>query len=338
MHNRQTFFTLHRLQNELHSNFVTSKTSPVWRGCNGCDGPGTFGPGYGCSIQLERHDPGGHAGARRICAMPFAVQHWVSFTQRGCTGFGLLNGSQIAVHTGNLFDSPTATGEQLALADVQIGLPCQPGKFIGLWNNYHAQATRQNLAIPLEPLYFIKAASSYCPHAHAVVSPESYVGRVVYEGELGLVIGKSCKNANTDEALAAIFGVTCVNDVTALDLISRDTSFAQWTRAKSFDTFGAFGPVIATGLDLNALTVKTLVNGRERQNYPCSDMIFSPAQIVAALSKEMTLLPGDLIACGTSLGVLPMKPGTVVEVVIDGIGTLCNTFMPGTTESNAGRN
>jgi 2-keto-4-pentenoate hydratase/2-oxohepta-3-ene-1,7-dioic acid hydratase in catechol pathway len=265
---------------------------------------------------------------------PSSPQHWVRYTRLGQAGFGLLDGDQIAVHTGDMFVSPSPTGERLALTDVQVGLPCQPQKFIGLWNNYHAQATKQNLTLPLEPLYFIKAASSYCAHGQAVLSPASYDGRVVYEGELGLVIGKTCKNADADEALAAIFGVTCVNDVTALDLISRDASFAQWTRAKSFDTFGVFGPVIARGLDLNALMVKTMVNGRERQNYPCSDMIFSPAQIVSALSREMTLHPGDLIACGTSLGVLPMKPGTVVDVVIDGIGTLRNTFMPGTGETD----
>ena len=267
-------------------------------------------------------------------SLPFSPQHWVGYTHLGHPGFGLLHGDEIRVHTGDMFDFPSPTDEKLALSDVQVGLPCNPQKFIGLWNNYHAQATKQNLTIPVEPLYFIKAASSYCAHGQAVLSPSSYDGRVVYEGELGLVIGRTCKNANADEALTAIFGVTCVNDVTALDLISRDASFAQWTRAKSFDTFGVFGPVIATGLDLNALTVKTLVNGRERQNYPCSDMIFSPAQIVSALSKEMTLHPGDLIACGTSLGVLPMKPGTVVEVAIDGIGVLRNTFMPGTGETD----
>lgn len=156
--------------------------------------------------------------------------------------------------------------------------------------------------------------------------PKNYEGRVVYEGELGLVIGRACKNVSPEDALSAIFGVTCINDVTALDLLSRDASFAQWKRAKGSDTFGVFGPVIATELD--ALVVRTLVNGRERQNFPCSDMIFSPAQIVSALSKDMTLLPGDVIACGTSLGVLPMKPGTMIEVVIDGIGSLRNTFMP----------
>ena len=256
------------------------------------------------------------------------MTQWIAYSHLGRAGFGSLDGHEIVVHTGDLFFHPQASGQRLALANVQTNLPCQPSKFIGLWNNYHAQAAKQNLAIPAEPLYFIKAASSYCAHEQAIISPTNYDGRVVYEGELGLVIGKQCKNLSLEDAQDAIFGLTCVNDVTALDLLTRDASFAQWTRAKSFDTFGVFGPVITTGLDWSALSVKTLLNGRERQNYACSDMIFSPAQIVSALSQEMTLMPGDVIACGTSLGVLPMKAVTVVEVVIDGIGTLRNTFMP----------
>jgi 2-keto-4-pentenoate hydratase/2-oxohepta-3-ene-1,7-dioic acid hydratase in catechol pathway len=250
--------------------------------------------------------------------------------QQDQTGFGLLEGELIAVCRGDMFGDFERTGQSLPLESVTTTVPCTPGKFIGLWNNYHAQATKQGLSLPAEPLYFIKAASSYCAHNQPFEAPASYEGRVVYEGELGLVIGKTCKNLSIDEAHHAIFGVTCVNDVTALDLLTRDVSFVQWTRAKSFDTFGIFGPVIATGLDLSALHVKTLVNGRERQNYPCSDMIFSPAQIVSALSKEMTLHAGDVIACGTSLGVLPVKPGTVVEVSIGGIGILRNTFAPTT--------
>ncbi len=255
---------------------------------------------------------------------------WIRYMVTGQAdeaGFGLLEGAMIAVCHGDMFGAFNRTGQSLALESVTTSLPCKPGKFIGLWNNYHAQATKQGLSLPAEPLYFIKAASSYCAHEQSFEVPTGYEGRVVYEGELGLVIGKTCKNANIDQAEHAIFGVTCVNDVTALDLLTRDSSFAQWTRAKSFDTFGIFGPVIATGLDLSGLYVKTFVNGRERQNYPCSDMIFSPAQIVSALSKEMTLYPGDVIACGTSLGVLPIKPGTVVEVSIDGIGILRNTFV-----------
>lgn len=266
------------------------------------------------------------------------MAQWLGYKYNGQAGFGLLEGDSIKVHTGNLFSNPQPTGERLALTDIQLDLPCLPSKLIGLWNNYHAQAVKQNLSLPAEPLYFIKAASSYLAHEQVITSPANYNGRVVYEGELGLVIGKQCKNSSIEEAQDAIFGLTCVNDVTALDLLNRDASFAQWTRAKSFDTFGVFGPVIATGLDWRALSVRTLINGRERQNYPCSDMIFSPAQIVSSLSQEMTLMPGDVIACGTSLGVLPMKAGTVVEVVIDGIGTLRNTFeqpLKSTSESSA---
>lgn len=255
-----------------------------------------------------------------------STTHWVRYTHQGTAGFGWLAGDQIAVCQGDLFDAPVPTGQMLPLAQVQISIPCVPSKFIALWNNYHAQASKQGLGIPAEPLWFIKAASSYLGHHQLFAAPASYDGRVVYEGELGLVIGQTCKDLSVEAAAEAIFGLTCVNDVTALDLLSRDASFAQWSRAKSFDTFGIFGPCIATGLDWQALYVRTLVNGRERQNYPCSDMIFSPAHIVASLSREMTLQPGDVIACGTSLGVLPIKPGTLVEVSIDGIGVLKNTF------------
>ena len=107
--------------------------------------------------------------------------------------------------------------------------------------------------------------------------------------------------------------------MTALDLLNRDASFTQWTPAKSFDTFGVFGPVIATGLVPESLVVRTLVNGRERQNYSCSDMIFSPRALVSRISQDMTLLPGDIIACGTSLGVGVLKPGSSVEIVILGM-------------------
>ena len=156
--------------------------------------------------------------------------------------------------------------------------------------------------------------------------PASYDGRVVYEGELGIVIGRTCTAVSEEQAREHIFGYTCVNDVTALQLINEDPAFPQWTRAKSFDTFGPFGPTVVTGLDPSALTVRTLLNGRERQSYPVSDMIFPPETLVSRISHDMTLCPGDVIACGTSVGVLPMRPGMTVEVVIDGIGTLQNTF------------
>jgi 2-keto-4-pentenoate hydratase/2-oxohepta-3-ene-1,7-dioic acid hydratase in catechol pathway len=156
--------------------------------------------------------------------------------------------------------------------------------------------------------------------------PSAYDGRVAFEGELAVVIGRQARSVSMADAPAHILGYTCTNDVTAMELIGRDPSFAQWARAKSMDGFGAFGPVIETNFDPATATLRTLVGGRERQNYPLSDMFFNPAELVSRLSTDMTLEPGDVILCGTSLGVLPMKPGTRVEVVIDGIGTLANTY------------
>jgi 2-keto-4-pentenoate hydratase/2-oxohepta-3-ene-1,7-dioic acid hydratase in catechol pathway len=212
------------------------------------------------------------------------------------------------------------------LGEARILPPCVPRKFIGLWNNYRALAEKLGQAIPGEPLYFLKATSSLLGDGGVIRVPRGYDGRMAYEGALGIVIGHRCASVDVAQAADCILGYTCVNDVTALDILNRDPSFAQWTRAKSFGTFRVFGPVIATGLDPLVLTVRTRVIGRERQNYPAADMIFSPAEIVSRLSHDMTLEPGDLIACGTSLGVLPMKEGNTVEVEIDGVGVLHNHF------------
>lgn len=254
------------------------------------------------------------------------MTQWIRFRHNGAEGFGTLEDSTIQVHTGDLFNSPEPVSERIPLDAVEVMTPVQPSKMICLWNNFRALAEKLEQAIPPEPLYFIKAPNAYLAHGQAIRKPASYDGRVVYEGELGIVIGRSCTNVEPEEAASCIFGYTCVNDVTALEILNRDASFAQWTRAKSFDTFGVFGPVIATGLDPQALSVVTLLNGKERQNYPCSDMIFSPAEIVSRLSKDMTLQPGDVIACGTSVGVGPMRPGQTVEIVIQGIGCLQNRF------------
>ena len=149
---------------------------------------------------------------------------------------------------------------------------------------------------------------------------------MVYEGELAVVIGKTASGVSVADAPAHIFGYSCANDVTAPELLKRDESFAQWTRAKSFDTFGVFGPVIETDFDPAGGELVTLLNGRERQRYAFSDMIFNPAQLVSLISQDMTLVPGDVILCGTSLGAMPMKPGSTVEVVIEGIATLFNEY------------
>ncbi len=241
-------------------------------------------------------------------------------------GFGTLADGQVVPHAGDMFGVSAPSGAALALDTLDLLAPVAPGKFIALWNNFHALAAKLGQAAPQTPLYLLKASSSVLAPGGIIRPPPSYAGKTAYEGELGIVIGRRCSRADEAEAAGAIFGYTCVNDVTALDLLQEDPSFAQWTRAKSCDTFGPVGPAIATGLDPQTLIVRTLLNGRERQNYPISDMILPPARIVSLLSREMTLMPGDLIACGTSLGVLPLRPGAEVSVVIDGIGTLSNRF------------
>jgi 2-keto-4-pentenoate hydratase/2-oxohepta-3-ene-1,7-dioic acid hydratase in catechol pathway len=252
------------------------------------------------------------------------MARWLRFEHAGTTGIGTLEDGMVHVHAGDLLGSPRPTGETLALADVTVRRPVDPSKYVGLVNNYRALAEKQGGAIPAEPLWFLKAPSAYLDPGRPIRLPARGVGKVIYEGELGIVIRREARDV--DEAAWAdyVLGYTCVNDVTALDLIGRDASYAQWCRAKSQDAFGPFGPVIATGIDPGKLTVRTLVNGKVRQEYPCSDMIFSPAALVSRLSREMTLLPGDVIACGTSVGIGVLRPGAVVEVAIDGIGTLSN--------------
>ena len=254
---------------------------------------------------------------------------WVRFAHGDQDGFGTLEGERIAVHGGDLFAGATPTGESLALADVRLLAPVQPGAFIGLWNNFHEAAQKAGNAIPEFPLYFLKNSRSVIGPGETIRPPAGYGGKVLYEGELGLVIGRTVSHADEATAAEAIFGLTCVNDVTALDLLFADASFPQWARAKGCDSFGPIGPAIATGLDWQELRVKVALNGRVRQDYPCSDMILPPARIVSLISQEMTLRPGDVIACGTSVGALPMRPGMVVEVSIKGIGTLSNPYSPG---------
>jgi 2-keto-4-pentenoate hydratase/2-oxohepta-3-ene-1,7-dioic acid hydratase in catechol pathway len=254
------------------------------------------------------------------------MAHWLRFEHQGRTGFGTIAGNTISVYTGDMFDAPQPSGQTLSIAQVKVLTPTVPSKMAALVDNYHALVAKLNHAVPAEPLYFLKGNNSFIANGETIRVPPSYSGKVVYEGELGIVIGRRCKAVAEPDADQYIFGYTCINDVTAAELLNKDSGFAQWTRAKSFDTFGVFGPVIATGLDPAALMVKTILNEQERQNYPVADLIFPPARLVSLISQDMTLEAGDVIACGTSVGVGSMKPGSSISIIIEGIGTLTNRF------------
>ena len=255
---------------------------------------------------------------------------WMRYQHAGLDGFGALQGDHVQPYQGDLFGAHEAVGAPLPLYDLVWRTPCTPGKMLALWNNFHAAAAKNNWPPPADPLYFVKTPNSFAPHARPVLQPVGYQGRVLFEGELAIVIGRQTCRVSPQAAPAHVFGYTCANDVTAFDLLNTDPAFPQWTRAKGFDGFGVFGPVIDTDFDPTrpGAAVRTVVAGQERQNYAVADMFFSPAELVSRISHDMTLEAGDVILCGTSVGAGSLKPGQLMEVIIDGIGTLSNVYQP----------
>ena len=252
-------------------------------------------------------------------------QQWVRFEDAGKATFGTVEGDAVYEHQGDMYGRSEPTGRVFVLAGLKLLTPSEPTKVIALWNNFHALGAKLSLPVPAEPLYLLKAPNSFAAHGDAIRKPLCE-GKVVFEGELGIVIGKTATAVSEADALDHVFGYTCANDVTVADILNRDASFAQWVRAKGFDTFCPMGPVVATGLDPATLVVTTVLNGEERQNYPISDMRFSVQRLVSLISQDMTLNPRDVILCGTSVGVGSMKPGSQVEIGIEGIGRLSNRF------------
>jgi 2-keto-4-pentenoate hydratase/2-oxohepta-3-ene-1,7-dioic acid hydratase in catechol pathway len=255
---------------------------------------------------------------------------WVRFrTPEGRVGFGSWEGASILEHEGDVFDSPRSTGREIGIDSCTLLSPCVPGKIVALWNNFHALGAKIGKAAPPHPLFFLKASTSLAGTHEPIRRPPGYDGKIIFEGELGIVIGKPCRNVSPPMAEQNIFGYTCVNDVTAIDILFENPDFPQWARSKSFDTFGCLGPAIVTHFDWNEACVVARLDGVERQNYPLADMIYKPHELVSLISQDVSLLPGDVIACGTSLGVGSIKQGVTVEIEIAGIGTLVNKLAPG---------
>jgi 2-keto-4-pentenoate hydratase/2-oxohepta-3-ene-1,7-dioic acid hydratase in catechol pathway len=251
---------------------------------------------------------------------------WVRYLAGEKIGFGSLTDGMIKRYRGDMFGEHSPEGSECALSSVRLLAPCTPSKMLALWNNFHERAKVEHLQPPEHPLYFVKTPNSFAGEGDRIPRPAGYSGAVAFEGELGVVIGKRCRSVTPEQAPDYIFGYTCVNDVTAGHLLKLDPVFVHWTRAKSFDGFSPFGPGIATGLDPAVMRVRVTLAGEEKQNYPVADMIFSPSEIVSRISDDMTLEPGDIVSCGTSIGACPMRDGDTVEVSIPGIGVLTNRF------------
>ena len=205
---------------------------------------------------------------------------------------------------------------------IDIGDDFQPSKIICVGRNYAEHAAELGNEVPKEPLLFLKAPSAFIRNGDPILIP-TQSQQVEHEGELAIVIGRKCKGLYDDEdPFAYIRGYTSLNDVTARDVQRKDV---QFTRGKSFDTFCPIGPWIETELDVMDLRVTCSVNGEIRQDGRTSQMVFPVDFLVRYISRQMTLLPGDVIATGTPSGVSKLNSGDVCEVEIDGIGTLRNT-------------
>jgi 2-keto-4-pentenoate hydratase/2-oxohepta-3-ene-1,7-dioic acid hydratase in catechol pathway len=196
----------------------------------------------------------------------------------------------------------------------------QPTKIVCIGRNYGAHAAELGNKVPDEPILFLKPPSAMVSSGEPIVRPRGYA-RVDHEGELAVVIGRRARRVEAARALDYVLGLSCLNDVSVRDLQNKD---GQWTRAKGFDSFCPFGPVIRAGLDPRDLRVVTRVNGTIKQDGRTSDLIFPVAFLVEFITRYMTLEPGDIISTGTPEGVSNMVPGDVVEVEIEGVGTLSN--------------
>lgn len=213
--------------------------------------------------------------------------------------------------------------EPIPLEEAALLPPVRPSKIVCIGRNYREHAAELGHDVPKEPLIFLKATSSLLSPGATIRRPK-LSQRVDYEGELGVVIGKTCYQPSADADIRQyILGYTCVNDVTARDLQNKD---GQWSRAKGFDTFCPVGPLVTDEIDpVAGIGVETRVNGNVRQQGNTRDFIFPLDPVIRYIAQAMTLFPGDLIPTGTPSGVGPVVAGDVVEVSVEGVGTLRNS-------------
>jgi len=234
--------------------------------------------------------------------------------------YGWLLDDKIGEIDGDIFGRYRRRDASLPRAEVKLLAPSQPSKIVCVGRNYVDHAKELGNEVPKVPLLFLKPPSSIISSGEAIVLPPQSA-QVEHEAELVVVVGKRGRHITTEDARNYILGYTVGNDVTARDLQKTD---GQWTRAKGFDTFCAFGPWIDTDFDPSDAVVTCRVNGQMRQMASTRDMVFSVATLVAYISSVMTLEPGDLIFTGTPAGVGPLKSGDRVDVEIDGLGGISN--------------
>jgi 2-keto-4-pentenoate hydratase/2-oxohepta-3-ene-1,7-dioic acid hydratase in catechol pathway len=242
------------------------------------------------------------------------------FSAGGDPAYGVVEGDAVTQIDGHPIGAFTLTGTRHALADVRLLAPILPTKIVAIGKNYAEHAAEMGGEAPTEPLMFLKPSSAVIGPGDPIARPGA-VGRVDFEGELAVVIGKVCRDVPRERAYDVVLGYTCGNDVTAREQQAAD---GQWSRAKGYDTFCPLGPWIATELDPSDLEISTTVNGTVKQSARTSQLIHDIPKLIAHITAVMTLLPGDVLLTGTPAGVGPIDVGDEVTVTIEGIGSLSN--------------
>ncbi len=238
--------------------------------------------------------------------------------------YGVLKEENLYAVIGSIFGEFQTEEKGIPIASVSLLSPVEPSKIVAVGVNYKEHGREMGRRLPEEPLIFLKPPSAVIGPNDIILYP-MMAKRVDYEGELAVVIKTEARLLEEEDDIADyVLGYTCFNDVTARDLQEKDV---QFTRAKSFDTFAAVGPCIATDIDPSRLGLKTFLNGKLKQSSNTKNLIFSVPDLVRFISGIMTLYPGDIITTGTPAGVGPMAPGDRVDIQIEHIGTLSNTVM-----------
>ncbi|MCL4499116.1 MAG: fumarylacetoacetate hydrolase family protein [Chloroflexi bacterium] len=237
--------------------------------------------------------------------------------------YAIVEGDAVKPIAGSPFAGYQAVGESFALDEVKLLAPVEPSKIVAVGLNYRDHALELGMAVPEEPVLFMKPATAVIGTGDAIVYPAAS-HQVEHEAELAIVIKKRAKGVSAEKASDFVLGYTCANDVTARDLQNKD---GQWTRCKGFDTFCPLGPWVETELDPADTPIESLVNGEVEQSSTTANFIFDVQFLIEYISGIMTLLPGDVILTGTPAGVGPMLARDTVEVRIGGIGSLVNAVI-----------
>jgi 2-keto-4-pentenoate hydratase/2-oxohepta-3-ene-1,7-dioic acid hydratase in catechol pathway len=255
-----------------------------------------------------------------------AADRFARFRAGETTAYGIVEGDRIRQLSGDLFGSWTKSDKTFSLAEVKLLPPTAPTQVLALAGNYKSHL--RDAVIPEKfriPQPFFKSPSCLIADGENIVIPAESAGRVHYEAELVIVIGKKTARVPKDKALEHVFGVTCGNDVSERywqnDEQAKDV---QWWRAKGADTFGPVGPFIARGLDYDNLMLRLKLNGQVKQEERTNQLIHDIASTVSFISRHVTMHPGDLIFTGTPGTTAAIKPGDVVEVELEGVGVLRN--------------